>query len=110
MLAYATPKVVKALDAAREADDAARALLDSCQKLRPPIEIPLELSREDSGASPEASMPIAEADAKFQAALVVLEPMVLNAEQKDNDLINAIRDDLEARPSQAHHPAKLQHP
>jgi hypothetical protein len=100
LLAYATPKVIKALDAAREADDAARALLDSCQKLRPPIEIPLELSGEDSGASPEASMPIAEADAKFRVALEALEPMVRNAEQKDNDLINAIRDDLEARPSQ----------
>jgi hypothetical protein len=106
LLAYATPRVIKALDAAREANDAARALIDSCQKLRPTIDIPLELTREDSAVAPEDSMQDAEAEAKFQAALQALEPVVENAEQKDNDLINAIRNDLDARPSQAPPPAK----
>lgn len=99
--AYATPEVIKALDAAREADAAARAFLDSCHKLRPTIEIPLEETPEEPGAAQEAPVPDAEADAKFQSALEALEPALRNADEKDNDLIKAIRDDLKARPGQA---------
>ena len=106
---YATPRVVEALDAARQADDEGRSALDRCRKLRPVRveEIGPDTFREDSGAAREAPKLDANAAAKLQAALEVLEPALRRAEQKDNDLINAIRDDLETRPSQARPASKF---
>lgn len=103
MLAYATPRVAEALDAARQADDEARSALDRCRELRPVRveEVGPDTFREDSSAVPEAPKLDPNAAAKLQAALEALEPALRRAEQQDNDLINAIRDDLEARPSQA---------
>jgi len=70
-------------------------------------EIGPDTFREDSGAAREAPKLDANAAAKLQAALEVLEPALRRAEQKDNDLINAIRDDLETRPSQARPASKF---
>jgi len=109
LLAYATPRVVEALDAARQADGEARSALDRCRELRPVRveEVGPDTSGEDSGGAREAPKLDADAAAKLQAALEVLEPALRRAEQKDNDLINAIRDDLDKRPSQARPASKV---
>jgi len=70
-------------------------------------EVGPDTSGEDSGGAREAPKLDADAAAKLQAALEVLEPALRRAEQKDNDLINAIRDDLDKRPSQARPASKV---
>jgi hypothetical protein len=106
LLAYATPKVITALDAARQADDAARIALGRCRKLSGKG-IALDDLLKDSDASPEeARKPDANAQAELEAAAKALWSALGEAEQKDNHLIDAIRDDLDAKPSQARQPAK----
>ena len=101
LLAYATPKVIMALDAARHADDAARIAFDCCWELQPVEDIVRGASPRDPGAAPEALKPDANAEAELRAAQEALKCALEDAEQKDKDLINAIRDDLAAKPSQA---------
>ncbi len=100
LLAYASPKVITALDAARQADDAARIALGRCRELSGK-KIALNDPSEDSDASPEeAQKPDANAQEELEAAGKALQSALGEAEQKDNDLIDAIRDDLDAKPSQ----------
>jgi hypothetical protein len=74
-------------------------------------EITLDDLLKDSDASPkEAPKPDATAQAELEAAAKALESALGEAEQKDNDLIDAIRDDLDAKPSQARPPASQMQP
>lgn len=101
LLAYATPRVITALNAARQADDAARIALGRCWKLSR-RDIALDDTLKGSDASPEEALkPDANAEAQLEAAAKALESALGEAEQKDNDLIDAIRVDLDAKPSQA---------
>jgi hypothetical protein len=110
LLAYATPKVITALDAARQADDAARIALGRCRQLSGKY-IALDDFLKDSDASPqEAPKPDANAQAELEAAAKALESALGEAEQKDNDLINAIRDELDAKPSEARTSASQMQP
>jgi len=103
LLAYATPRVITALDAARQADDAARIALARCRQLLPGRDIVPPAFTEDPDAPPEEA-PKPDANAEVEALLEAakaLESALEEAEQKDNDLIDAIRGDLDAKPSQA---------
>jgi hypothetical protein len=101
LLAYATPKVITALNAAREADDAARNALADCWQLLPERDFVVRVLPEDSDASPEeAPTPDANAQAKLEKAAKALESAFEEADRKDDDLINAIRGELDAKPSQ----------
>jgi len=107
LLAYATEAVIAALEAARQADETARIALDRCWELQSPEDTRASSYSEEPAADLlGASKPDPDAQAKLSAAQNDLKCALEEAECKDNDLINAIRNDLNAKPSKVRPQAK----